>query len=124
MTNRLTRSAFSALFLALAVLVALPATSLGQTFRGGINGTVTDQSGAVVPGATVEATETATNSAHKTISSSAGEFSFQDLPLGAYGISVMATGFKAEKISGVTVTAGVIYTLPVKLNIAAAGETV
>jgi len=124
MTNRLTRSVFSALFLALAALVALPATSLGQTFRGGINGTVTDQSGAVVPGASVEATETATNSTHKTISSSAGEFSFQDLPLGAYGISVTATGFKPEKISGVTVTAGVIYTLPVRLNIAAAGETV
>ena len=124
MMNRLTRSVFGAFFLALAVLVALPATSIGQTFRGGINGTVTDQSGAVVPGATVEATETATNSTHKTISSSAGEFSFQDLPLGAYGISITAAGFKSENISGVTVTAGVIYTLPVKLTIAAAGETV
>jgi hypothetical protein len=119
-----TRSVFAAWLLALAVLVALPATALGQTFRGGINGSVTDQSGAVVAGATVEATDTATNTSHKTISSSAGEFSFQDLPLGGYTISVTAAGFKSEKISAVPVTAGVIYTLPVKLNIAAAGETV
>jgi hypothetical protein len=124
MKTERTRSVFTAMLLVLAVLFALPTTSFGQTFRGGINGSVTDQSGAVVPGATVEATETATNASHKTISSSAGEFSFQDLPLGAYEISVTATGFKAEKISGVKVTAGVIYTLPVKLAVASAGETV
>ena len=124
MTYRITRSVFTALLLAMAVLIALPGSSFGQTFRGGINGTVTDQSGAVVPGATVEATDTATNSSHKTVSSSAGEFSFQDLPLGAYTISITAGGFKSEKITAVPVTAGVIYTLPVKLNIAAAGETV
>jgi hypothetical protein len=106
------------------MLVALPATSFGQTFRGGINGAVTDQSGAVVPGASVEAVDTATGGSHRTISSSAGEYSFQDLPLGAYTVSVTASGFKAEKVSGVPVTAGVIYTLPVKLNIATAGETV
>jgi len=119
-----TRSVFPAMLLALAVLIALPATAFGQTFRGGINGTVTDQSGAVVPGASVEATDTATNSAHKTISSSAGEYSFQDLPLGTYTVTVSATGFKGEKISAVPVTAGVIYTLPIKLGVAAAGETV
>jgi len=119
-----TRSVFTALLLAIAVLVVLPATVLGQTFRGGINGSVTDQSGAVVPGASVEATDTATNSAHKTISSSAGEYSFQDLPLGVYTVSVTASGFKSEKISAVPVKAGVIYTLPVKLTVAASGETV
>jgi hypothetical protein len=112
------------MLLAIAVLITLPGTGFAQTFRGGINGTVTDQSGAVVPGASVTSTDTATNTSHKTISSSAGEFSFQDLPLGAYTILIEASGFKAEKISGVTVTAGVIYTLPVKLSVSAAGETV
>lgn len=124
MNDRHTRSVSTVVLVALAALFALPAASFAQTFRGGINGTVTDQSGAVIPGATVEATETATNSAHKTISSSAGEFSFQDLPLGAYGISVSASGFKAEKISGIPVKAGIIYTLPIKLAVASAGETV
>lgn len=124
MTNRLTRSVFKALLLALAVLFVLPAIGFGQTFRGGINGIVTDQSGAVVPGASVDAVDAATGGSHKTISSSAGEFSFEDLPLGAYTVSVEATGFKPEKVSAVPVTAGVIYSLPVKLSVAAAGETV
>jgi hypothetical protein len=57
---------------------------LAQTFRGGISGTVTDQSGAVVPGAQVTAVETATNTTYKTVSSSAGEFAFANLPLGSY----------------------------------------
>ncbi len=124
MLNRDTRSVFTFLLLAFAVLVLNPVASLGQTFRGGINGSVTDQSGAVVPGAMVEAVNTATNVSHKTISSSGGEFSFQDLPLGSYTISVSASGFKEQKVSNIPVTAGTIYTLPVKLGIASAGETV
>ena len=105
-------------------LIAFPLSSLAQTFRGGINGTVTDQSGAVVPGAAVEAVDTATSVSHKTISSSAGEYSFQDLPLGEYTVTVTASGFKDEKVSKVPVTAGVIYTLPIKLSVQSAGETV
>jgi hypothetical protein len=116
--------AVATFLLALAVLLAWPAASLGQTFRGGINGTVTDQSGAVVPGAAIEAVETATSSSHKTISSTAGEFVFQDLSLGTYKIIVSAAGFKPEVVSNIPVTAGVIYTLPIKLSVQSAGETV
>ena len=103
--------------LLLMLALAAPFSAWAQTFRGGINGTVTDQTGAIVPGATVEIVETATSVSHKGISSSAGEFNFQDLPLGAYTVSISASGFKSEKVSGVTVTAGVIYTLPVKLSL-------
>jgi Carboxypeptidase regulatory-like domain/TonB dependent receptor len=124
MTHRLNRSVFTALLLALAVLVALPATSFGQTFRGGLSGSVTDQSGAVVPGAQVTAVESATNTEYKTVSSSAGEFAFANLPLGSYTVSVTASGFKNEKVDKVPVTAGATYTLPLKLAVASAGETV
>lgn len=117
-------SSLGTLALLFTLLFALAPRSWAQTFRGGINGTVTDQLGAVVPGAAVEAVEVATNVSHKTVSSSAGEFAFQDLPLGAYVVSVTASGFKTEKISAVPVTAGVIYTLPVKLGVASAGQTV
>jgi outer membrane receptor protein involved in Fe transport len=106
-----------------AVLVA-PVVSQAQTFRGGINGVVTDSSGAVVAGASVEAADTATGVSHKTISSSGGEYGFQDLPLGHYKVTVTASGFKPEVVSNVQVQAGVIYTLPIKVSIQAAGETV
>jgi len=123
MEYRRTRWWLLTLLPALAVLL-LPAAGLAQTFRGGINGTVTDQSGAVVPGAQVTAVDTATDISHQTVTSSGGEYIFQDLPLGTYKVSVTASGFKAQVTSGVPVTAGVIYTLPVKLAVASEGETV
>jgi hypothetical protein len=124
MIYRTSRSVFTALLLAVAVLFALPATAFGQTFRGGISGSVTDQSGAVVPGAQVTAVETATNASYKTVSSSAGEFGFSNLQLGSYTVSITASGFKGEKVDKVPVTAGATYELPVRLAVASAGETV
>ena len=124
MENRLSRSVFTASLLALAVLFQLPAASFGQTFRGGIGGTVTDQSGAALPGAQVTAVETATNISFKVVTSSAGEFAFSNLPLGDYTVTVTAAGFATEKVDKVTVSAGVSYTLPVKLKVAGAAQTV
>jgi Carboxypeptidase regulatory-like domain/TonB dependent receptor-like, beta-barrel len=124
MLNRLTRSVFSIALLMLGAVVSMPTCTYGQTFRGGINGTVADVSGAVVAGASVEAQDTATGVSHKTVTSSAGEYSFQDMPLGAYKVTVIATGFKTAVVSGVPVTAGVIYTLPVKLSVQTTGETI
>jgi len=95
-----------------------------QTFRGGISGVVTDPSGAAIPGATVEATNDATGVVHDTVSSSAGEFAFQELPLGTYTVTSSATGFQTVKTDKVPVTAGYIYNLPVKLALAQAATTV
>jgi len=108
----------------LAMVSAMTVGAWAQTFRGAINGTVTDQSGAVVPGATVEAVEAATNASHKSITSSAGEFAFTDLSVGSYNITITGSGFKTEKIDKVPVIAGATYALPVKLSVASAGETV
>jgi len=103
--------------LALVILVVL---SLGvgvnaQTFRGSINGTVTDPSGGVVPNASVRATEIGTGIDHATTTTSEGAFSFQDIPLGLYKVTVTATGFPAYTVDKVEVAAGQIYTLNVKL---------
>ncbi len=123
MVHRVSRSVFTPILLSLALLLAIP-VAFGQTFRGGISGTITDQSSAVVPGAQVIAVENATSTSYKTVSSSAGEFAFADMPLGSYTITVTATGFKTIKIDKVPVTAASIYTLPIKLSVASAGETV
>ena len=94
----------------LTLVLALPFGATAQTFLGGISGTVSDPTGAVVAGASVEAIETATNASHKTISSSAGEFAFASIPLGSYTVSISATGFKSIKVDRVPVVAGETYT--------------
>src|SRR3984885_14188351 len=106
------------------VLVLLGATGYAQTFRGAINGTVTDASGAVVAGASVKATNVATAVGITASTTSGGEFAFQDLPLGTYKVEVTATGFRAAAFDNISVTAGGAYTLPVKLSAGSAGTTV
>jgi hypothetical protein len=125
MPHPITRFFVRSCSLMLSLLLAITISQApAQTFRGGINGTVTDQSGAVVPTARVTAVETATNTVYNTVSSSAGEFAFTNLPVGDYWVTVTATGFSTEKITKVTVQAGASYTLPVRLNIASTAQTV
>jgi hypothetical protein len=103
----------ASLFLVLALTVA----GYAQTFRGAINGTVTDPTGAVVAGAEVKATDVATAVAITTSTTSDGGFAFQDLPLGTYKVAVTASGFHPVTFDGITVSAGGAYTLPVKLSL-------
>jgi Carboxypeptidase regulatory-like domain len=98
------------------LFLLLTHTATAQNFRGGINGTVTDPSGAAIPGAKVTAVASETSTQYKTVSSSAGEFLFQDLPIGPYIISVELTGFETAQINQVPVVAGGVYTLQVKLS--------
>jgi len=103
----------------------LLATSLfSQTFRGAVNGSVTDPAGAVVAGASVKATNSATGVSLDTTTTSDGQFSFQDLPLGSYKISVTAGGFTPAVVENVPVTAGSVYTLPVKMKVGSSTTTV
>ena len=108
----------------LLLLIAAMTPGVAQTFRGGINGNVTDPQGALVANATVVATATATSVTHTTVSSSGGDFLFQDLPLGDYSVTVTFSGFSTAKYDHIAVSAGVIYTLPVKLAISSTGTTV
>jgi hypothetical protein len=112
------------LVLAILVVLSLAAAANAQTFRGAINGTVIDPSGAVVPNAAVKATEGNTGIDHNTVTTSDGAFSFQDIPLGFYKVSVTASGFPVYTVDKVEVTAGTIYTLPVKLSLQQQATTV
>ncbi len=92
-------------------------TGYAQTFRGAINGSVTDPSGAVVAGASVKAANTATGIVLSTVSTSGGAFAFQDIPPGVYKITVTASGFSTSTVDNVNVVAGSVYTLPVQLKV-------
>src|SRR6266705_4090689 len=112
------------LVLAILVVLSLAVAVNGQTFRGAINGTVTDPSGGVVPNAQVKATESATGLDHNTVTTSEGQFSFQDIPLGLYKVTVTATGFPVYTVDKVEVSAGSIYALAVKLSLQQQATTV
>ena len=119
-----TRSVFAVVLFALTAFLAGSVPGSAQTFRGSINGTVTDTSGAVIPGAKITATDVATAAVHDTISSGAGEFLLSDLPQSTYTVKVEASGFQTIEATGVQVQAGKIYTLPVKLTVAQQATTI
>jgi len=93
-----------AVFLFVAMLAAVPASD-AQTLSG-IQGTITDETGSVVPDAQITATNTATNVATHAVTSSAGTFTITDLNPGSYNVRVEKAGFKAAVIQNVNVEAG------------------
>jgi hypothetical protein len=112
------------LVLVVLLVLSIATAANAQTFRGAINGTVVDPSGAIVPNATVKATESTTSIDHTTVTTSEGVFAFQDIPLGFYKVTVTASGFPAYSIDRVEVSAGTIYTLSVKLTLQQQSTTV
>ncbi|MBI2682446.1 MAG: TonB-dependent receptor [Acidobacteriales bacterium] len=105
------------------MIAAVPAMAQSTT-AGAIVGSVTDQSGAVIPNAKVTVTSLATNTATDTTSNVGGDFRAPNLTPGRYSVSVTATNFSEYKAS-VIVEVGLATRLEVRLNVGAAkGETV
>jgi outer membrane receptor protein involved in Fe transport len=108
--------------IALAMLLALPA--LAQVEQGVILGTVSDQSGARIAGATVTLTNLATNVAQVTRTGMDGSFRSIPLRTGRYSVSVDAPGFKRLLRSGVTVEIQEEVRLDLSLEIGAPAEQI
>jgi hypothetical protein len=89
-----------------------------------LTGTVSDPNGAVVSGATVTATNVATNAPYTTQTTDAGLYRFSNLPVGSYNIRVETTGFRTSQLENVLLTVGQIVTQDVKLTTGAPTETV
>ncbi len=85
------------------LLVFLVVNSSAQSFRGKILGTVTDQNGAVVQGATVVAKNVGTGIERTTTTDSDGNYSFAEMPIGTYEVKVSQTGFTTRTVPGVVV---------------------
>ncbi len=88
-----------------AALLALlwPPAASAQTFRGTILGTVSDQSGAVVPDAKVKVRNADTGLVRETQTTEDGSFSVPELPIGIYTVTVEKAGFQSAVTSGVRV---------------------
>ena len=104
-------------------VVCLAAFSLGQTESARIQGTVTDSTGAVVAGATVKVTSTATGREVTATSGDDGSFSVLSLQPGRYAVEVTATNFKTTK-QEITLEVAQTAPLTVALEAGAVTETV
>jgi len=117
------RSAFSLVAVAM-ILLLLPTSLVSQSIvTGGLNGTVTDPSGAVVPNATVTLTDPATSLSRTTNTNAFGLYSFALLKPGSYTVTVTQSGFK--KVSqNVEVNLGQTAAANIRLALGNASETV
>ena len=87
----------------LLVTFLLAGVAVGQSFRGGILGTITDSTGASVAGAKVTATNTETGLVRESISDTDGKYSFSELQLGNYSITAAKEGFRTEMATNIVV---------------------
>jgi hypothetical protein len=111
------------LVLGLAFLIAAaPATA--QTYRGSILGTVTDPQGAVVTGATVVATNTATGVTRSTVTDGNGYYVIPELPIGSYEVAVTKDGFQKGVVGDIKVDVSGERTVDIALEIGATSESV
>jgi hypothetical protein len=89
-----------------------------------MDGTVTDQQGAVVPGAQVTVTQTATNQTFRVSADEKGYWALPSLPTGTYKVTVTHPGFKSASNANVTIDAGVPATVNITLEVGATTDTV
>src|SRR5713101_4563644 len=109
----------------LAFLVGLTVLSLSaQSERGTIQGSVHDPSGAVIVGAKVTVTNTATNVKVNTISNDAGDYVAASLPPGTYTVRVEKEGFRAAVISGVALNASATIRADAALEVGSVSQAV
>src|SRR5439155_6315246 len=82
------------LFRASCVCALVVISAFGQGDRGTITGTVTDPTGAVIVGAKVRAENASTHNVVETITTSTGNFTLPQVPVGMWDVVVEAAGFK------------------------------
>jgi len=109
---------------ALAILLLFSGISWSQTTFASITGTVTDPAGAVVPNATITATNVATNIETRTLSNEAGNYTVAQLQQGTHSLTVSAAGFKQFVVQDVVLVSRDIRRVDAKLEVGAVTSTV
>jgi hypothetical protein len=91
---------------------------------GAILGTVTDNSGAVVPNAKVTATRTDTGISQTAVTGPLGTYFIPDLPVGSYSITAESPGFKSGNVEGIKLDVSQQRTVDFRLSLAGTQSTV
>ncbi len=116
---------FSLVLLGVMVLTSLGASRLrAQAVGATLSGTISDQSGGVVPNAEVAILNTATGETRNVTTNADGLYSAPNLQPGAYTVTVTAAGFSKVVQTGLTLTVGASQTLNLTMQVGQASQTV
>ena len=110
--------------LCLAIFIMSGITAIGQLTTATITGTVTDQSGAAVPGATVTLKNTDTGISRTAQTAENGKYEALSLPAGSYEISAALTGFRTVVHTGISLTVGQNAVVDFALQVGQVNESV
>jgi hypothetical protein len=121
-SSRLLAGRFSVVLCLVLASCVLPVSA--QLYTGSIGGTVTDPSGAVVPGAHVTATDVDKGFAFTGTTDGAGRYLLRSIPPATYNVSVEAAGFEKLRKDGLIITVNLNATVNFSLTVGAASQTV
>ncbi len=116
--------AWRATCLALVLMLVCAAPTGAQTTLGSVAGTVLDESGGVLPGATVTLVNTGTAQTQTAVTNAGGAFLFPQVQVGTHKLSITMPGFKGVEYNDVIVAVGQQYSLTAKLALGAVTEVV
>ena len=120
---RTAKGRFVVLFL-LVLSLTVPALNAQTAGTGNIQGNVVDATGAIVQGASVTATNTATQTKHTAVTEGNGSYSFPNLDVGTYTVEVGAKGFQGYKQSNIALEVGSSIAVNVTLTIGTESQTI
>ena len=109
---------------AFLVCAAVPAFAQVSATTGAINGKVTDESGAVLPGVTVTIASPSMQGTRADVTSESGDYRFPAVPPGDYRITYELTGFGTVVREGIRVGLGFTATVNADMKVASLQETV
>ena len=105
------RALVRASLLAALLLPLASSAAYAQRFTGDLNGTVVDETGAVIPGATVLLTNEASRDQRKSVTNQDGFFSFSAVPAASYTVTIEMSGFSTVEVENIELRAGDARTL-------------
>ncbi len=108
----------------LCAALASACVLFGQSERGQLAGTITDSTGAVVPGARIVIVNTATNTSFTTVAGETGQYTVPNLSPGVYSVRVEKEGFRPSVTSGMAIDAGANVREDVTLEVGSSTQAV